>query len=551
MADLTYSPPNPMAGILQGFAQSMQRSQQADLDERLKYRETILGQLDEIINNPGKWGPQSVEDAYQTKLRLMTTPPDKKWPTEWERGKNGEMPIGMEAIVRSGLSKELMKKGPKPPSEPPAPREPQDPGFESIGAVPPSGPPPVPQQPQMGAGGFADFMMQPPEAPPGMLAGNAGMPPIEGGAQLGPNQVSAAPAIPGQPMAEAAPVSAPPEVPWEVPQRGRLSASDAARYQAQLKSIETAIPDDLADALDIPKGSSLQGAREIRLREKEEVAANVAGATIELKNAQALREKAKAIREGGSLTELDRRKADSLDQQSDAAMLNAQARMIAASRPPSMGGGRYAGVPIVMKDDLERVTGQWDRSTNTFIAAPEGVVGARTKGVPYDERKSAANIDDMLDRQLPEIGKLATEFGSWLGPVSGRIMKAGTDWSSNMPEGMYRLIQMTKRITWQQLYEMSGKQINEAESKRLADIVSDVTQPKAKFLAAHQELAAQLAVVRWANATGMDRAELRMRLDAVKAQFAGTVPEVPKNTTTAPKTRLSSEEIMRALEEPN
>lgn len=492
-----------IAGIMGALSKKMRQRRQKEIDDDLKRRDQLAERFAAIEKDPSydAEARNKARDAYNRLIMLM---PDEKTPKEYLPGKNGELPPALEAVVR----RKIMKEGPQPPQQP---AEIQNPNI----------PQPTPQQGAAGsagaaevAGGASTLPPMPPAMPPSRMTGldlpemmdapamassAAAVPPVPGGVQPAPGKISPAPAIGGMP---------PPAMPAMPPMPGgyeeiietRRGPLDMAREEAEIAKIKNGIPDEVADAIGLPRGTDIRVAQEMRLREQQAAKQRIEEAKVE---ARAALDRAKTLREL-ALIETDQTKAAALMKNAEAHMLSAEASMERAMNPQHSERSML-GFPITRVDEkgnlVDVVYTKPGAMGGQPIVVPIPPIGGsdergRKTQVGEGERQSVANMEDMLDREIPELRRLADAHKDWLGPMVGRLMKAGTNWSDDLPPDMYKLVVASANLTMERIYELSGKQINESEAKRLADVLTNPAVPYPKWIAALNELEAKLRALR-------------------------------------------------------
>lgn len=97
-----------------------------------------------------------------------------------------------------------------------------------------------------------------------------------------------------------------------------------------------------------------------------------------------------------------------------------------------------------------------------------GFEDARSKEVGYEERKDATTLEGMLS-DSNRLRALAKKHIDVIGKVRGPIIDVLRKYSEQDPE-ISEMFQIASSLTNQRIYMMSGKQINEAEAKRLSGI---------------------------------------------------------------------------------
>lgn len=221
---------NPAAEIARGIARGMQESNAKELLAELNTRETFAKRLEEIekdreyagviVDEKTRKTAQDLARDYAMQLRWLK-PTDKR-PKDFLPDKALQK-MGLTGIeaTPAWFRVTMRKKARDGPDEPAQPAEPPDPSAElsappSIGAMDASAPPIMP------AGG--------------MEPGTPMLPPMPGGEQIGPNQITAAPAVPGAPAA----LPPPPSIGAEY-ESARRSPQDLAREDAELSRIKNSV----------------------------------------------------------------------------------------------------------------------------------------------------------------------------------------------------------------------------------------------------------------------------------------------------------------------
>lgn len=469
------------AEIARGWARGMQQNNAKQLVAELNAREQLAKKLEEIEKDNG-YDPDARDKARNFAIALRMLPPTDKRPKEFEPDPKLAKQLGLSdfeaipALVQVTLKKR-MKDGPK---EPPQPAEPADPSA-SFNAPPAAGGamPPVPSMPGMPTL----------EAPPSM-------PPMPGGQQLGPNQVTAAPAVPSAPAGSmggtvgSAPSSGvlppPPELPEYI--STRRTPEEIALEEGRLAAAKRELPIDpaIAKFLGLPVGTTsvdpavLQNLRLTGDREARLIARGFDGegnplpwkqqldlAKINLQNAQA--EAQRALADGRP----DAAAATLL--RANAAMLSAQAAMERATNPAA-GGGAGTFFPVV--DEQGNIIGGVNNKTWATVGPPD-INGARKTPAASGSLDRRAALDATL-ASLEELEQLGEANTDRIGPVIGRI----TDVQRNTigaDAGINDLFRISDDIADQLLRARSGAAITEGEYARLRKLVPDPRSPLEKF----------------------------------------------------------------------
>ena len=158
--------------------------------------------------------------------------------------------------------------------------------------------------------------------------------------------------------------------------------------------------------------------------------------------------------------------------------------------------GLNIGTYMPLTDTFGRVVGAWNAKTGEFKPAP--IEGARKGAVPTGERNDAATAEGM-QTDVARLRELAGKHGEMIGPVAGRVMPAIGS-VMNIGKEREEMNQIVKSLKNRILYLKSGKQINEAEYKRLSDTLPNLGTPVDKFVANLNRLETEMTQVVKRNA---------------------------------------------------
>lgn len=154
-------------------------------------------------------------------------------------------------------------------------------------------------------------------------------------------------------------------------------------------------------------------------------------------------------------------------------------------------GGSYR----MLKDDQGRVVGAWNPKTRQMVEAP--AEGLRTGAVSEDQRQGVVGRAGTVAK-LARLGELAKAHADSIGPVAAKI--TAMQQSGWAPEAIFgsldpevaEMYTLSQDLQNARLYEASGKQINEAEARRLRADMPRLDQNLTQFWVAYQKMVSDL-----------------------------------------------------------
>ncbi len=124
-----------------------------------------------------------------------------------------------------------------------------------------------------------------------------------------------------------------------------------------------------------------------------------------------------------------------------------------------------------------------------------GFEGARSTPRTYEERLAGANRT-ITGNKLERLGELAKENEDHIGPYASKyinLQRSGLVPGMDPDPGIAEMYTLSEDLQNAQIYEKSGKQINEAEFKRLKKVMPSMDMSPAQFWAAYNNFKTELA----------------------------------------------------------